>query len=437
MFAPLLPGWLGAIAISGVPRGLLARRRFLGAGAIAAALTLANPFAVRSVSEEEIDAANEERERVEQEARDAEAMLLAAKARESTLQQQLAAIDRDRYNAVERLRTVQRELETVELEVYDINLSIGRLNERLSRETQRLENRARSLYKLGRVGVLETVLSANSFSDALDRVGTVQRALAQDVADIDRLRLSRREIQLRTGDLSGRLDRMESLRSEATTIQEELAARADEQSDLIFGVRREQAEVEDQIHAFEAESAAIGRHIAVLREIRERELAELERRRRILELQRQARDFARRVAEEQGSSVAGSYVWPLIGLITTEYGGCTFGQCPHIGIDIAASLGAPIVAANDGVVLAVGLVVPGDRRASYGNIAIIAHSDSEETLYAHLDDFTWPPPIKAGQFVARGQTIGYVGLTGWTTGPHLHFEYRVDGVPVNPRSVFP
>ncbi len=411
------------------------RRRLLAAGLAATALTLASPLAVRSVTEEEIRAAQKERERLEDEARDAEAILLAAHARESTLQQQLAAIDRDRYAAVDRLRVVQREMETVELEVYDINQSIGRLNSSLGRETNRLEDRVRSLYKLGRVGMLETVLSANSFSDALDRVATVQRALKQDVADIDRILLSRHEVQLRTADLSGRLGRMELLRTEATAIEEQLAERAAEQRDLIFGVQREQADVEDQISAFEAESAAIGRQIAVLRDIRERELAQLEQRRRIAELQRQAREFARNVAAEQGSGEAGPYVWPLIGLITTEFGGCTFGQCPHIGIDVAGSLGAPIVAANDGVVLAAGLVVPGNRQASYGLIVVIAHTDTEETLYAHLDDYTWPPTVAPGQFVARGQTIGYVGLTGWTTGPHLHFEYRVNGGPVNPRQV--
>ena len=93
------------------------------------------------------------------------------------------------------------------------------------------------------------------------------------------------------------------------------------------------------------------------------------------------------------------------------------------------------MAANDGIVLAAGYVVPDNRQASYGLIVVVAHNQNEETLYAHLDDYTAPPPVSPGQFVSRGQVLGYVGLTGWTSGPHLHFEYRVNGVARNPREV--
>ena len=405
------------------------------AALVAGGLLAATPLAVRSVTEEEINAAERAKAEKEQEVRDTQALAAASEARAGALQQQLAVIDRDRYAAVERLRDVQRELETLELEVFDIHESIGRLNRRLSTETVQLERKVRSLYKAGRTTALEAALSAESFSDALDRAAALERVLAQDVADIDRLRSSRREVQLRTADLRGRLDQRENLRAEADAIQTELAKRSEQQQDLIFGVQQEQASLEDQRAAFEGEASVIAGRIALLRDIRLRELAELERRRRIQEQQAQLRELARQVAQEQGATAAGPYIWPMLGLITTEFGGCTFGQCPHIGIDIAASMGSPIAAANDGVVLAAGLVVPGNRRASYGMIVVIAHSDSEETLYAHLDDLNWPPPVTPGQFVSRGQTIGFVGLTGWTTGPHLHFEYRVNGAPQSPRNV--
>jgi murein DD-endopeptidase MepM/ murein hydrolase activator NlpD len=394
---------------------------------------------VRSVTEEEIVRTEEDRVRVEEEQRATEALVAAAGARAGALQQQLAAIDADRYVAVERLRQVQRELETVELEVLDINRSINQLNVSLANETEIIVRKARSLYKAGRTSLLETVLVAESFADALDRAASLERLLARDIADIDRLRGSRREIELRTADLTARLDRQQQLRAEAESIETELVRRSEEQRNLIFNVQQEQAGLVADVEAFEAESAAISYRIALLRDIRQRELDELERRRiqkeKIAEALAEA-EARQEAAAEQGADVVGPYIWPLLGLITTEYGGCTFGQCPHWGMDIAASQGTPIVAANDGVVLAVGLVVPGDRRASYGMIVVIAHSASEETLYAHLDDTTWPPPVAPGQFVSRGQTIGFVGLTGWTTGPHLHLEYRVNGFAQNPRNVF-
>ena len=399
------------------------RRALLGATLVGAATLAVTPLLVRSATDEEIAAAEKEKERVDAERRAAEALVAAAKAREGVLQQQLAVIDSDRYRAVQRLIEVERQLETAELEVFDINQSIGQLNVALASETTELERKARSLYKAGRTTLLETFLAADSFSTALDRAGALERLLARDIADIDQLRSRRGEIQLFTADLTARLDRKRELQAEAQLIEAELERRAEEKRDLIFSAQQDQAEREEEVDVFKAEAQAIADRIGQLRDDQRLELEELERRRLASEAQDDAHD--------------GSFVWPLLGKITTEYDGCTFGQCPHLGMDIAAFSGTPIVAANDGVVLAAGLVVPGDRRASYGMIVVIAHSETEETLYAHLDDLKWPPPVAPGQFVSRGQTIGYVGLTGWTTGPHLHLEYRVHGTTRDPRRILP
>lgn len=411
------------------------RRALLGASLLGAAAVATTPLLAQSVTEEDIEATEQEIERVDSERRVTEALVEASIARESALQQQLAVIDVDRYLAAERLLQVKRELETVELEVFDINQSIGDLNVALASETSVLERKARSLYKAGRTTLLETVLAADSFASALDRAASLERLLARGVADIGQLRLRRSEIQLRTADLTARLDRQQELQAEAQTIEAELARRSEEQRDLIFGVQQEQAEYEAHVRAFEREAEALSWRLAVRREIYERQIVEQERQRRAAEALEQSQRLAREVISQQNPGAAGPYIWPLLGLITTEYGGCTFGQCPHLGMDIAASSGTPIVAANDGVVLEAGLVVPGNRRASYGMIVVIAHSETEETLYAHLDDLTWPPPVAPGQFVSRGQTIGFVGLTGWTTGPHLHLEYRVSGSASDPRRV--
>ena len=414
---------------------LASRRGFLRAALAGAAVAGATPLIARAVTEEEIEAAEREQAELARLAQEEQTLLAAAQAREGALQQQLAVIDRQRFAAVERLRDVNRQLETVELEVFDINASIANLNRALARETDHLGARVRSLYKAGRTSMLETVLTSSSFSEALDRATSLERALAQDLEEIDALRRSRQTVQLRTTDLAARLQRMDELRQEAAAIESELQRRSQEQQDLIFGVQQEQSSLDANIDAFQAEAAVVGNRILLLRDIHQRQLAQAERIRALQQAQEQARELARQVAATQGTSVAGIYTWPLWGLITTEFGGCTFGQCPHIGIDIAEDMLAPVVAANDGIVLVADYVVPGNRQASYGMIVVIAHNQTEETLYAHLDDWTSPPPVSPGQFVSRGQVIGYVGLTGWTTGPHLHFEYRVNGVANNPRNV--
>lgn len=97
----------------------------------------------------------------------------------------------------------------------------------------------------------------------------------------------------------------------------------------------------------------------------------------------------------------------------------------HNGIDFAATTGTPVRTVGDGVVEFAG------RQSGYGNIVIVTHRDKQQTAYAHLSRID----VKAGQSVGQGDAIGAVGATGWATGPHLHFEFRVDGQPQDPSTM--
>jgi murein DD-endopeptidase MepM/ murein hydrolase activator NlpD len=99
----------------------------------------------------------------------------------------------------------------------------------------------------------------------------------------------------------------------------------------------------------------------------------------------------------------------------------------HKGIDYAAARGTPIKAAGDGKVMLAG------RQGGYGNVVIIQHNNSYKTLYGHMQGFA--KGVKTGTSVKQGQVIGYIGTTGLSTGPHLHYEFQVNGVHVNPLSI--
>lgn len=120
-------------------------------------------------------------------------------------------------------------------------------------------------------------------------------------------------------------------------------------------------------------------------------------------------------------------VRPADGRISSEFGPrvhpVTGKQRPHNGIDVAGPVGAPIRAAADGTVTFAGV------RGGYGNLIIVDHGDGRETYYAHNS----ANGVSAGDRVSAGQHIGAVGATGQVTGPHLHFEVRVNGTPVEPR----
>ncbi|GAA6755850.1 M23 family metallopeptidase [Thermus thalpophilus] len=162
-----------------------------------------------------------------------------------------------------------------------------------------------------------------------------------------------------------------------------------------------------------------------------RRLAE-ERRRQQALAQAQARRQQAQVARPQVRRVSyqeGGMRWPLSGFrITTYFGQRGAFQRYHTGIDLAAPYGTPIVAAKSGQV-----EVAGWSSVGYGFHVILDHGGGVETLYAHMSRIA----VRPGEWVEAGEVIGYVGSTGWSTGPHLHFEVRVGGVARNPLSYLP
>jgi murein DD-endopeptidase MepM/ murein hydrolase activator NlpD len=135
-------------------------------------------------------------------------------------------------------------------------------------------------------------------------------------------------------------------------------------------------------------------------------------------------------------------IWPLQkGTITQLFGPTPYVYEPpgfgyphfHTGVDIAYTQGTPILAADDGVVVAASASILGGQLVGYGNYVILAHRNNFFSLYGHLLGFA----VKVGDTVKQGQVIGYEGSTGNSTGPHVHFEYRYGGNPTNPLPYLP
>ncbi|MDW8068217.1 MAG: M23 family metallopeptidase [Anaerolineae bacterium] len=124
----------------------------------------------------------------------------------------------------------------------------------------------------------------------------------------------------------------------------------------------------------------------------------------------------------EGARGTGLFQWPVLGYITQRY---WYG---HRAIDIGVPIGTAVHAADSGFVSFAGWTDIG-----YGYLVVIDHANGFATYYAHLSNFY----VVAGQKVERGQVIGATGNTGWSTGPHLHFEIRYMGVPQNPRAYLP
>jgi murein DD-endopeptidase MepM/ murein hydrolase activator NlpD len=158
--------------------------------------------------------------------------------------------------------------------------------------------------------------------------------------------------------------------------------------------------------------------LASVRESKEKWLAD------IAALQAGSADIASRLrsggSHSSATPSAAGLIWPVQGVLTSPYG-MRWGRM-HEGIDIGAPTGTPIYAAAGGTVNYAGW------EGGYGNLTLIDHGNGLATAYGHQSRFA----VSSGQTVSRGQLIGYVGSTGHSTGPHVHFEVRVNGVPNDP-----
>ncbi|MXV90898.1 MAG: peptidoglycan DD-metalloendopeptidase family protein [Acidimicrobiia bacterium] len=237
------------------------------------------------------------------------------------------------------------------------------------------------------------------------------------------------EIDERRRTLESLQRTIETLAAQEGEVLSEHNRARDLQAELHAELQARVRQLHDEIEALEAAQAEVDAILAARVAEIELEAAERDRRRGIC--------FAnpRRPLDGDGSWIDCPAVgvvippsavrWPLVDRVTSEYGP-RWGRM-HEGIDIAGTHGAPIHSAESGRVDYAGWI------RGYGNTIIVDHGGGMSTLYAHMHGFA----VAAGQTVSIGQVVGYVGNSGFSQGPHLHFEVRIDGAPVNPRTYLP
>jgi murein DD-endopeptidase MepM/ murein hydrolase activator NlpD len=322
------------------------------------------------------------------------------------LDRRIAELDADIARVKVRLTQAQKTLAvlTGELEVV-----LARLNHR----TTVFEERAVAAYKAGPAAYAESILSSETFTDLVDRTEYYRAALDADAVLLDEIDVLR--------------DELEAHRDEVEAEEERIAAAKlalEKDRDAIAQARARQAE------DLAAKQHVIAEKRGLLADIRghqselEAEEARLER--ESAQLQSIIQQAASSTTPAYTPTGGGQLVWPAGGSITSGYGyriHPIFGtRLLHAGVDIGAASGAAVVAADKGNVVYVGAM------SGYGNVVVVDHGGGLSTLYAHLSAFS----VGSGQTVGRGTQIASVGCTGYCTGPHLHFEVRINGGPVDP-----
>ena len=317
--------------------------------------------------------------------------------------------------ATERREVLDREVEELQAEVNELIDRIAETEEEIVHQRELLNQRAVSTYRGENNAMLNVLFSARDLGDFIARAENIMTILQHNS-----------QISIDLTNLTIRLaDEQEQLEEVLALAEERQAEAAEAEADLRSLLSQSQAAA-DSAEALQVQRTAMlantEANAARLRAL----AAEADANASALQ-----RELSTGGAASTGTGVfEGSMTWPVPGFsrISSNFGRRTSpiwgGSEFHSGVDIAGAgiHGAAVVAAGDGVVLSVGW------RSSYGNTVIIDHGNGVTTLYAHLSGFN----VSVGQEVSAGQRIGSVGSTGDSTGPHLHWEVRVNGSPRNP-----
>jgi murein DD-endopeptidase MepM/ murein hydrolase activator NlpD len=292
--------------------------------------------------------------------------------------------------------------------------SLVRMKAHVSVRDQLLNQRLRYVDNHGAINYVELVLTSGSFNQLMNRMVGAQQIAASDKRLLVDLEQQHSLVAIANDELGVQKGQVEALLQQQKAAEVDLEKNLATQAAAMAYELQLQKQLQDQYNKVQAERAAIDAQVAAL-----------------------ANQYAAAAAKAGGGS--GVFEWPVpscgFGCMTQRFGCSSFylevyePSCPwphkiHSGIDIASGYGTPLVAADTGVAY----LYPGS--VGYGNLLVIIHGNGYSTYYGHTQGYA--PGLRTGEVVPRGTTVAFMGSTGWSTGPHVHFEIRVNGLYKDP-----
>ena len=319
------------------------------------------------------------------------------KREEQNLIRQIQNLEGQMRETQAEINAIRGDIEATQAKIREAQADLDKLEAELGEQNDNLNARLRAMYMNGSIGVLDVLLGSNSISDFMTNMDRVQLIYESDVAVIESLQAQHQIIETQRQYLN-------DLEAELVAERQKEASRRDalkQNQDQVSAKKTEVAENNKLLSEYiDALNAEADRLIAII--------------------------FSKQSDDE---FVGGDFRWPVPGVrnVTSEYGyrihPILKSRRMHTGLDIGAPTGTRVVASNSGRVITAGW------NNSYGWMIVIDHGGGISTLYAHHSENL----VKEGDIVTAGQQIARVGSTGMSTGPHLHFEVRVNGQHKNPR----
>jgi len=369
-------------------------------GLLAGVPRLSSPVSAYS---SELEKYQDQLDQLQKEIQRRQAELDAARRKEQALKSQLNTTTRNLIKTKKDLAYVEARLKQLNAEIAQAEQDLAIAQQQLEYRQALLSLRLRAIYQRGTVGYLDVLLSSTSFSDFLTRFAMLQKIVEQDVSLFKQIREYQAQVEQQKAILVDKQQQASALRDQISVKKASYEKQAATQKSQIADVQATEVQTRAALDELEAESKKIE---ALLQ----------------AELAKQglpARDL--QMIFPLPFSV------PLTSDFSRRYHPILREWRLHTGIDLAAATGTPVYAAESG------RVVRAEYMTGYGNTVIIDHGGGIATLYAHMSRIE----VTNGQMVARGREVGRVGSTGWSTGPHLHFEVRIKGVPVDPKPFIP
>lgn len=329
------------------------------------------------------------------------AQLDTLKASDRELEAAVAALGAQVKATQAQAAAARRAVEAARQAVSDAEAKLAQTEAEIAAMAAEVKARAVSSYVRPEGDLISSLATSSDLNEATRRTAYLSQVAKRGRDVVDRLGAAREDQQVQQ-------EAARKAREAADARKAAADAKAKSASDALFEQARAKAALDGRIREYQAVISQMAASDASLSNlIRQREASSAS------------------LSGVSGGVSSRGLIWPTSGRVTSEYG-YRWGRL-HAGIDIGAPTGTPIRAAQAGEVIFSG------TQSGYGNTVVIGHGGGFSTLYGHQSRIA----ARDGQQVARGEVIGYVGSTGRSTGPHLHFETRVNGSAQNPRNYLP
>ena len=372
--------------------------------------------------QEEIDALEQQKQQLQSQQQSIQSNINDLVAQQADVIEQKAAMDEKNELARQEIELINEQIEVYTDLIDDKAKELEAAEKTEQEQLELYKKRVRSMEENGSYTYLDILFQCRSLSDVLSAIDMIGEIMESDKRLYEQYKESRENTERIKGEYEQTLvllgEKQETLEAEKAELEKQIAAAVEVINQLENDIEAAKAEYAKAAAAEAAAQASINAIIAQMQ-------AEEEAARQ--EAANNGQDYT-----GTGSTATGTYIWPCPSCtyVTSKFGmrdHPLFGdERPHTGIDIGAQAGAEVIAADSGT------VAVATYSSSYGNYVTIYHSNGDYTLYAHMSSLT----VTAGQNVTQGDVIGYVGSTGWASGPHLHCEIRVNGSTVDPTSYF-